>query len=98
MKDLQDGRIEYRFGNYERDKGTKSWRWGQYATFFVREPDKRTYTKDEGNVAINWFNISSVRNTLSWPSRSGNSDSPEQFFSTYEGDVDDEELRICPSN
>jgi hypothetical protein len=29
-----DGRIEYRFCYYERDKGKKSWHWGQYATFF----------------------------------------------------------------
>jgi hypothetical protein len=29
-----DGRLEHRFCYYERDKGKKSWHWGQYATFF----------------------------------------------------------------
>lgn len=36
-----DGRIEYRFCYYERDKGKKSWHWGQYATFFPVNLTKR---------------------------------------------------------
>ena len=31
--EFSDSRFEYRFGYYERDKGSKSWRWGQYAMF-----------------------------------------------------------------
>jgi len=36
-----DGRTEYRFCYYERDKGKRSWHWGQYATFFPVKLTKR---------------------------------------------------------